>query len=1135
MKKNLMNAALLGLLIATPACSFVSCKDYDEDFKNVNARLDGLDKAKGELSTEITNLKSALATATTKVADAEKKLADYATKKDQAALQASVENLNTKVAEVASLNTRVQELEAVKAALGTAEDAKKVKELAVRLAAIGSKAATYLTDANVSVLETLPGRVAASEAAVKDYEKRIKALEEKGTATPATPATEGADLKDKVAALEGYKTELEKLKNGTYQTEQQVKDAIAKALEELNKSKAPSTLNLLQTGEVTSMHVRPYDFVDGIESIFRDVYEFNVWSVEAANENGVATVYGGSSYDANATGIKHDYFQANGEHVGNGRLAQDSTAVISHAEAVYDVNPADANVDDTKTEEFSFTSVLSNLHSTRADETPLATVTKVKKIGGGALRVEFTTDAGHTTDVANMVSLTYTHTDPATKTARVVKSDWARLDTNFYQSLMIGKVSNDPLANVDNKLLADNIAAPYFGAKTKEALVFGVENTGKEGVDLAKEVATYATVQAYHSAETATFKQLDKSAADESKLKRAGFHYEYALVKANDKDKSTDFFQITKEGVLKAVYKAERPFENIGKEATVRVTLVSSAGQVAAVGYFTAKVTAKAQVVDLNSDDKLTYNCNGTVTGIKFSLKDLNEALSKAYNYEANVFNGNDLHAFDFEPVSEGSNVAKQYVVKDGVPEAVTSPVGLVEVNYGGSADANYPFGSLSLSIARKYAKINNVGDKYETYVKLVKKSDKTHVFYVKLTWTPKEVQQAPTVEFVGERQAKMWYGENETLNIRIHPDVVKNVREDKHQKFEQDLNDAFLPVSDKHKLVSEIDKTAYPNFAVTHKWVFVEPRVKTAVGVSGNTYELSVSKDGTKFYAQVVTKESGKYSKEQFANPVLERLATGAKGLIATVTPAGLVEFNSNDDPQDVNNNVIAKDLLNKFSAQELADGETLTGRVAYQTYDACGNVVKTTGQNEFDVKFLRPLNVKELKVKTFEDAYSKEQLAKDLDIHKAKDVTGKEGWLTDYRGYTIGNSDKQEQFFDTYSAKVLLAPKSLWITDFSGEVRTLGETGIDKNFILDFATQPGSGAIAVPSVSADTDPFYTYVVNKDHWVAAFKYTTTTANVKPFTIWIPGVLVYKWGELPIKFRFEVGKTINQPVQSRRK
>lgn len=245
------------------------------------------------------------------------------------------------------------------------------------------------------------------------------------------------------------------------------------------------------------------------------------------------------------------------------------------------------------------------------------------------------------------------------------------------------------------------------------------------------------------------------------------------------------------------------------------------------------------------------------------------------------------------------------------------------------------------------------------------------------------------------------------------------------------------------------------------------------------------------------------------------------------------MLEFNSDDAT-----NTIAKDLLNKFSAQELADGETLTGRVAYQTYDACGNVVKTTGQNEFDVKFLRPLNVKELKVKTFEDAYSKEQLVKDLDIHKAKDVTGKEGWLTDYRGYTIGNSDKQEQFFDTYSAKVLLAPKSLWITDFSGEIRTLGETGIDKNFILDFATQPGSGAIAVPSVPADTDPtypFYTYVVNKDHWVAAFKYTTTTANVKPFTIWVPGVLVYKWGELPIKFRFEVGKTINQPVQSRRK
>ena len=92
MKKNLINAALLGLLVvAAPACTFVSCKDYDDDFNKVNNRLGGLEAAKNQINTEITSLKSELQKANEKATALEAKLAEKA---DKTALDAAVANLN---------------------------------------------------------------------------------------------------------------------------------------------------------------------------------------------------------------------------------------------------------------------------------------------------------------------------------------------------------------------------------------------------------------------------------------------------------------------------------------------------------------------------------------------------------------------------------------------------------------------------------------------------------------------------------------------------------------------------------------------------------------------------------------------------------------------------------------------------------------------------------------------------------------------------------------------------------------------------------------------------------------------------------------------------------------------------------
>ena len=87
MNKKIINGALLGLLVvAAPACSFVSCKDYDDDFasirKEINADKADLVAVKNDLNGQITTLKGQLDAANKKAAEIEGKLADYAKQKD---------------------------------------------------------------------------------------------------------------------------------------------------------------------------------------------------------------------------------------------------------------------------------------------------------------------------------------------------------------------------------------------------------------------------------------------------------------------------------------------------------------------------------------------------------------------------------------------------------------------------------------------------------------------------------------------------------------------------------------------------------------------------------------------------------------------------------------------------------------------------------------------------------------------------------------------------------------------------------------------------------------------------------------------------------------------------------------------
>ncbi len=1019
-----MNAALLGLLIATPACSFVSCKDYDEDFKKVNNRLDDLAAAKAQIEKEIQSNKTALETTNKKTAEIEGKFSSYATKEELSAAKANLEKL---IADASATAAKLSQLEAAKKLIETNSD--DIKAIKSKLEAVNSKAATFLTTADLDKVAALPAKVETQEKAIAEFEKRVAKLEAKGT--PSGNAAGNAAIADE------FKAELKKLKEANYQSDKQVEAAIKAALEKFEKDKLPQALNMLQTADVTSLQLRPLFYSGGIEGIANMVFGHNLFDVvDDADANGIVT------------------FTKDAEIAGEDE--------VSYAEAEYNVNPTDAKVVLDKAN-FHFDNLRPETRSEKdEDEEGTVEVVGTPTFKNGVLTVGFrSTLPADGIDEINTVALFYTAPAEDGKTARVVSSDYAHLFDVNYENLQVGKTSDVEVSDL-GALLAlpalkgnDDTQAAFLKADRDSRFTFEVSNKGTD-FPLAKHITTYGDGDLDEN--NYKWFQIDENAAADGFLKGAGFHYEYALVKDGAKDKSVDAFDINKEtGVVKAKFDENHPYQHVGKVAVVRVTLVNDEGRVASVGYFQVKVALQPEVLTtLSSNEKISFVCDAdeVLPAIRFSNKEMVEKL------------GNDWQK-NWEVLSD------VYTMNEGVAQKVAQP------QFKVSSDSE---GILVADLSRKKAGVNKLGDSFVTYVKVQNKANPNTFFLVKLAWMPAEVQAAPSVTFTGVPKDKVF----STGSFLIHADIVANVGADKHQKFEQNVKDLFAG-----ELVSTIAKSEYPRVDVYHKWVFVEPRVKTAVGSDGKTYKLGVDVTKQKFTAT----------------------NAGVTTNVASITDEGLLKYEENP---------VAKALLSQYGAKQLEDGQTLTARIAYKTYfKGCYTEVPTKGNNEFDVKFIRPLNVVQKNLKTFTDAHKLVQESGDLDLHKL-------GFLTDWRDYNLGQNDKQEQLFDTYSAKLYVAPKDQWLTNFGTEdYKTFKELKVDNNFELNFETKAGNGHIPIPTPQHDGRLLMQ--IDKNHWLANLKYTTKTANVADFSVLIPYTVEYKWGVLHGNFEVVVKGTINQP------
>ena len=1094
MNKKIINGALLGLLVvAAPACSFVSCKDYDDDFAAIRKEI-AADKAdlvtvKNDLNGQITTLKGQLDAANKKAAEIEAKLADYAKKSDldpyakkadldatNATVQAQATSLQNALANIATLETKVKGLEEAKAQLQTLIDGKvdktefnntvadilsKIKAVQGNVDAL-EKACNEKAENLVKADKALSDRIDAQKAVIDAFEGRLKAVETKNFLSAdqiaalqkvavleqgvADNKKAAADNKAKLVDLE---TELGKVKSELADVKTKLADRPTKAeVEQMIKDqvdpikdqivKINERLNFLEYNLLVGLELIPDSYYRGIEAIESNQFSYNKWNVNKV-VNGVV-----------------DYKQAPSQVGGAPVLTS------RYAEAVYHLNPAGAKID-TAAANFTYLPIDRAYRGTNS-----AAVIKVKKatVENGLLKLVLDIQ-GATKDIdANkMVTTAALQYKAPGATPRIITSAYDAIYTNQFSKLEIFDLDKSLVASVD---------------KGHETSGWDINNEG-DSLAIATKIRTNGVQK------DGTTIAMDQNAAEAvSRLTKNGFHYEYRLVKTDANDKSYEAFTLdSKTGLIKAKYDASKPFVNVGKTATVRVTLVHGTEDVATLGFFTVHISQKdAVITDFTNKNELKFTCSKNENAADaYSAKV--EDLAKVIKDKAS------LEATEWEFVKNNAGELTQFTFNNQVAAA---------------APANKVLGQVKLSADGKNLVWDNIkksqvaslkaGESVATYVKVQKKSDPSVRFYVKLNYNPATEQAAPVATFAGKRISNDWFKNNirtDEQELRMHFYIEpNNTQFNRFEKFMYSINESYL-----NGTVKIAPLTGYSQAvlnSVHSGWRFVTPKEDVVPGTDGKMYKLTVNNTGSELYAN------------------------GKKIAQITNDQVGTIELLNNPTTQV---------LLNNAGHKELNKLQTLTARVGYVT-TVCAQgeekVVKTNGDTEFDVKFLRPLDLNFEGAVEFTDA----NIGTTTQSLAFANIANFIDWRDRNAAAILANDHVTLENLYGVSA-IYVANESEWTTDLNGSnisntklVQTFGDRGLHMN---------GGTAVVLPP-SALVPGYAAYDVNH---LPSFTYTTQQKAFKDYHVRVPVKVAYSWGAFDAHITVTIKGTLNNDTNNTRR
>ena len=679
-----------------------------------------------------------------------------------------------------------------------------------------------------------------------------------------------------------------------------------------------------------------------------------------------------------------------------------------------------------------------------ADLTTKGKVTVHAKYNGNAIK-----DLANS-DKVTVLALQYTSGDS------VVTSDFAAIKASTYDKLVL---NNPTLQHVD--AIPSHLYQTAKAAIDNNAQIHVAWNSN--GIDLREYVNTDRT---YDKDEHPTCKAWDKNAA-EGLVEKSGFKYSFELVGyksgANETSQSAHAAiasngytlrpQMTAGGKQQA-YGAAQNEATIGREPLVRVILKDTVNnKIAAVGYIKVVIdkTVADKEVDLVTVNKpYTIACGDNNIDLqKVTWAQVEEQLYAKLNMSKEAFE--DAYELD-----GGTADANQFekATTDAEALAADKKIGTVSQTTADIEGMQTEVIAWSIKNQAAYAAFKAGKTTLSTYVRYALKPGKTAAnkyVYVKLTWTPSAINLKPSATFGNENKIKKyWYAANSAVAGTGYDDVHGNVEvvgtEGANDEYVFDLKNALVG----NKL------SVNP---LTAPYADLNQELKLTFGfVTGKG--LFASEDGTKVYAE-----------KEFTN------------VVASLDPvSGKVTYAKNET---------AKKLLNAYGHKDLKN--TVTAIVAVKA-TICDNIDVPVASNEFNVKFLRPINV-ENATASFEDAETAGSTAK-------INLT-----FTDWRdhNFTDATVTKGQDYFKYYGVKEIAVDVENATTDLNGN---------SSEKLFDLTDKVKFTFSAPATISAGK-------------YGELKYENNGLTVGQFHVYFPATITYDWGTIKTTITATVGKTQN--------
>ena len=736
-------------------------------------------------------------------------------------------------------------------------------------------------------------------------------------------------------------------------------------------------------------------------------------------------------------------------------VADDAFTYAPDLAATYFLNPSNAKMSNDAAK-YSFiaynkdyTRAAADYGSTfkveSADLTTKGKVTVHAKYNGNAIK-----NIAENNQVT-VLALQYTSGDS------VVTSDFAAIKASTYSKLVL---NNPTLQHVD--AIPSHLYQTAQDAILNDAQIHVAWNS--KGIDLREYVNTDRT---YDKDENPTCKAWDKNAA-EGLVEKSGFKYSFELVGyksgANETSQSAHAAiasngytlrpQMTAGGKQQA-YGAAQNEATIGREPLVRVILKDTVNnKIAAVGYIKVVIDKtvaenKAEEVDLVTVNKpYTIACGDNNIDLqKVTWAQVEEQLYAKLNMSKEAFE--DAYELD-----GGTVDANQFekATTDAEALAADKKIGTVSQTTADVAGKQTEVIAWSIKNQAAYAAFKAGKTTLSTYVRYALKADKTAAnkyVYVKLTWTPSAINLKPSTTFGNENKIKSyWYAANSAVAGTGYDEVHGNVEvvgtEYANDEYVFDLKNALVG----NKL------SVNP---LTAPYADLNQELKLTFGfVTGKG--LFASEDGTKVYAE-----------KELTN------------VVASLDPVtGIVTYAQNET---------AKKLLNAYGHKDLKN--TVTAIVAVKA-TICGNIDVPVASNEFNVKFLRPINVEEATA-SFEDAETAGSTAK-------INLT-----FTDWRDHNFTDTKvtKGLDYFKYYGVKEIAVDIENATTDLNGN---------SSQKLKDLTDKVKFTFSAPAAISANN-------------YGNLKYENNGLTVGQFHVYFPATITYDWGTIKTTITATVGKT----------